>query len=127
MSKGIVNRTIAKAFAEGRPAKGNNTVCTGDTVVLHGSKIAWRDEHGQVWLCLCGYDTATTRARLSAIARAIDPRCNGVSTASGRITLRFADDRVEPIDSCNPFTLHGPLASMALRAEREMAREMARA
>lgn len=38
-------------------------------VILHGHCIAKRDEHGDWWINLCGWNTQTTRSRLNAIIR----------------------------------------------------------
>jgi len=58
---------IARAFAAGEPARGNRSASTGDSVVLHGSRIVWRDAAtpGAVWLSLAGWNTATTRDRIN--------------------------------------------------------------
>lgn len=69
-----VDNTIARAFARGEKAKGNNTVCDGSAVYLHGHRIAWRTETGEVRASLCGWDTLTTRARLNAICQEIGAR-----------------------------------------------------
>lgn len=65
-----VDDTIARAFARGEKAKGNNTVCDGSAVYLHGHRIAWRDG-AHVMASLCGWNTTTTRARLNAICQEI--------------------------------------------------------
>jgi hypothetical protein len=66
-----VTQTIANAFAAGTRATGNNTVCTGSIVTLHGNVIASRNADGSVNLTLAGWGTTTTRDRVNGIARAL--------------------------------------------------------
>ena len=65
-------RDIAVAFRDRRKCKRHRTSTDGDTVWLHGNRIAWRDDAGIVWLTLAGWPTPTTRGRLNAIAEAFE-------------------------------------------------------
>ena len=56
-------REIAAAFKEGRALRKHRTRTDGLNVFLHNNCIAWRDEHGAVQLCLCGWPTVATRGR----------------------------------------------------------------
>lgn len=58
---------IAKAFLEGRPAKASRTSTDGQTVWLHGNRIAYRDEDGHLCITMAGWPTVTTRERLNGI------------------------------------------------------------
>lgn len=58
---------IAKAFLAGKPARAARTTTDGKAVYLHGNRIAWRDEQGDVHMTLCGWPTVTTRDRLNTI------------------------------------------------------------
>lgn len=64
-----VSETIARAFAEGRPASSGNTTTDGSVVLLHGNRIAWRSD-GVIWASLCGWPTPTTRERINAVSLA---------------------------------------------------------
>ena len=44
-----------------------NTFTDGKAIFLYGNKIAWRDEEGRVFFNLCGWNTKTTKDRLSAL------------------------------------------------------------
>lgn len=58
---------IALAFQQRKPANARRTATCGDTVFLHGNKIAWRNADGSLSLTLAGWPTVTTRERLNAI------------------------------------------------------------
>lgn len=58
---------IAKAFLARRKYKRARTYTDGDAVYLHGNRIAWWDERGDLNLTLAGWGTATTRERLNTI------------------------------------------------------------
>lgn len=61
----IIAKEIGEAFLHGRPRKIKNTETDGKTVWLFGNRIMWRDEAGNVWVTLAGYNTKTTRSRLN--------------------------------------------------------------
>lgn len=61
------SRMIALAFHERKPAKAKRTHTDGESVWLHGNRIAWRNTDGSISLTLAGWPTVTTRERLNAI------------------------------------------------------------
>ena len=61
-------------------------------VYLHGNLIA-KIKPLHVHITLAGWNTATTRSRLTAICRAFVPGCFGVSTKQGQARIRYADGR----------------------------------
>lgn len=62
-------------------AKVEKTMCNLAMVPLH------------VHITLAGWNTATTRSRLTAILRSFVPGCFGVSTKQGQARIRYADGR----------------------------------
>ena len=122
MSKQI-DLAIARAFIERRVTTArNNTVCTGDEVYLHGSRIAWRTPEGVVFVSLCGYNTLTTRARVNAILDALEAGWR-MTTANG-LAMRWGDSypRSEVIDAYAELPVCGPLGMASLDAARNLAR-----
>lgn len=60
------SETIAKAFLSGKRTGCGNTMTDGESVWLHGNRIAdW--EGDCVWVTFAGWPTLTTAARLNAI------------------------------------------------------------
>lgn len=103
---------IARAFMARKRATGNNTICDGHSVFLHGNRIAWWDENGVPWISFCGWATKTTVDRLSAI----------LDRMPGQHTVRFKRDGTAiyngmEVDSVKPIPLVGPLGALALNAE----------
>ena len=77
-----IDKDVAIAFLENRNFKGGNTVVTTDGVWLHGNQIirvidytytngSWAETNG-VQFTLSGWDTPTTRARISAILELLE-------------------------------------------------------
>lgn len=60
-------------------------------VYLHGHLIARVFVDRMVNINLCGYNTPTTRSRLSSILRTFVPGCCGVGTKLGQPSIRFMD------------------------------------
>ncbi|HWG89157.1 MAG TPA: hypothetical protein VN679_15335 [Candidatus Acidoferrales bacterium] len=63
-------------------------------VILHGHVIAFVTDTNRnytVEINLCGYNTPTTRERLSAIVSAFVPGCCGVGTKLGQPSIRYMD------------------------------------
>ena len=123
MSKQIY-LTIARAFIERRVTTArNDTVCTGDEVLLHGSRIAWRTPEGAVFVSLCGYNTLTTRARVNAILDALEAGW-GITCSKGQ-PRRIHDNTMnhaEVIDAHAELPVCGPLGMASLDAARNLAR-----
>jgi hypothetical protein len=65
-------RKIAAAFVAGKTLRMKRTVTDGDEVRLHGSRIAWTNEQGVVYVTLAGWPTPTTRDRVNAICDAFE-------------------------------------------------------
>lgn len=66
----MANRTsqaIARAFIAGRKLHTANTYTDGQAVYLWGNRIAWKANDGRIHFNMCGWGTATTRDRLSAL------------------------------------------------------------
>ena len=106
-----IDRDIAQAFKTGKPLRRSNTHCTGDEVYLHGSRIAWRDEDGEVWVTLAGYNTLTTLARVNAILIAFDAGWGFYRCRDARAHFRVSQA--------------GTLGRVIEHLEREMEREAA--
>jgi hypothetical protein len=60
-----VTEQILFAFNRNMTRKVDNTLCTGDSVLLHGNKIVKR-ENGKVFISTAGWNTRTTIERLNA-------------------------------------------------------------
>jgi len=73
-----IDKDVAVAFLEDRNFRGGNTVVTTEGVWLHGNQIIRSIDNGswaeanQVQFTLCGWDTPTTRARISAILELLE-------------------------------------------------------
>lgn len=65
------SQDIARAFMAGVPCKRARTMTDGQTVWLHGKRIAWRHTNGSISLTLAGWGTNTTRDRLNAITETL--------------------------------------------------------
>lgn len=63
----------AAAFVAGNEMRLANNTRVGPNYVgyqslyLHGHQIAWRDDGGNVFMCMCGWATTTTKNRLNAL------------------------------------------------------------
>lgn len=116
MARKIENEMI-RAIRIGQDWSKDNTRVHHDPVIggaetevyLHGHLIAKRFI-GCAWsFNLCGWNTPTTRSRLSAICREFVPRCNGVSTKQGQARIAYRDGesglRFVDVDSEGWFTV----------------------
>lgn len=108
-------RNIAHAFVDGKSRSCRRTHTDGDNVYLFGNRIAYRDEHGMVWLSLAGWPTVTTRDRLNAILGAFgaDWRFYQAKFVQYAGTVEVGCDEWIPIA--------GELGMQALMAERATA------
>ena len=68
-----VTKQIAQAFMAGKAKTAGNTSTDGQSVFLHGNRIAWKDGD-YLALTLAGWGTNTTRERLNSI---LDEFCEG--------------------------------------------------
>lgn len=94
-----VSETIARAFAEGRPASSGNTTTDGSVVLLHGNRIAWRQD-GTIYATLAGWSTVTTRERINSLARAL-----------GSSVSVYQDD-FQPMYSASPTAKSKPISNV---------------
>lgn len=62
-----ITKEAMEAFCEGRRYKKSNMEVTGDSMYLHGNKIAWWDKNYQLWISNCGWWTNTTKERLNSL------------------------------------------------------------
>ena len=62
-----VTRTIARAFYCGDSESCGNTRTDGKSVWLHGNKIAFKDEDGNLHITNAGYKTNVTKERLNGL------------------------------------------------------------
>lgn len=65
-----VTRETVSAFINRRERSVDNTDTDGQSLFLHGNRIAWHGEHNGaigVFMTLCGWGTPTTRERLNGI------------------------------------------------------------
>jgi hypothetical protein len=64
-----ITEKVCGAFCQKRSASSGNTKSTGDTLTLHGNRIAqWMDD-GRLQVTLAGWNTPTTRERINGIGR----------------------------------------------------------
>lgn len=61
-----VTEKIAEAFKNGRKLSISNTSTDGQSVFLHGHRIAWRDNN-KLYISMCGWPTVTTRERINGV------------------------------------------------------------
>jgi len=66
-----VTKLIAEAFKDYKKLTIGNTMTDGQSVFLHGNRIAWRED-GTLYISMCGWPTVTTRERLDGILDAYD-------------------------------------------------------
>jgi hypothetical protein len=65
----VTEKTV-RAFLNGRSITIGNTTTDGQSLYLHGNRIAMRDGvTGEIWLSTCGWNTITTRERLNGILK----------------------------------------------------------
>jgi hypothetical protein len=59
--------TIARAFLNRKPKQAARTTTDGNTLLLHGNRIAWHNPDGSISMTLAGWGTPTTRDRLNTL------------------------------------------------------------
>jgi len=62
-----VTRTIARAFFSGDSESCGNTRTDGKSVWLHGNKIAYKNENGNLFITNAGFETNVTKERLNGL------------------------------------------------------------
>ena len=96
---------IARAFYNGQAASAARTTTDGNTVWLHGNKIAWRTEAGDIGFTLAGWPTVTTRERINGILKTFGYGYWGVSQCKGDQYLMYLAEKVMPLDGSGSFYL----------------------
>lgn len=59
---------VVDAFLAKKSIKGKRTHTDGKALYLHGNKIAWHGDKGEVYATMAGWGTKTTRDRLNTLA-----------------------------------------------------------
>ena len=108
-------RRVAEAFKAGRRLTIKRTATDGNYVWLHGNTIAYRGEHGEVYVTLAGWGSPTTRDRLNAIC---DAYGRGRPFSQKRF-VQYFDGR--EISADDKIPLLGPLGALVMEAERRLA------
>lgn len=63
---------MAKAFRNRTTAKTHNSFSDGNAVWLHGHRIIWREQDGDICFSLCGWPSRTTIDRLNTVFKEMD-------------------------------------------------------
>ncbi len=81
-----IETQLLAAIRTGASFKGSNTTYdpSSGSVRLHGNLIAKRDDRGIWGFTLAGWNTPTTRSRVSALLRELRPNSRGVGTKKGQ-------------------------------------------
>ena len=96
---------IARAFYNRRAASAARTTTDGNTVWLHGNKIAWRTKAGDIGFTLAGWPTVTTRDRINGILKTFGYGFWGVSQRNHNQYLVYCAEKVMPLDDNDSFYL----------------------
>ena len=65
-----ITASIKEAFESGKSKTIGNTATDGSTVWLHGNAIIKREEDGNIYATLAGWNTPTTKERTNGIVNA---------------------------------------------------------
>lgn len=72
----IISCDASHAFKNNyRFSRGNTSIVVDEyqtNLILHGHRIAVRDWKGVLTLCLCGWNTNTTKSRLNSLLQELD-------------------------------------------------------
>ena len=93
---------IATAFVAGQAANSARTSTDGQSVWLHGNKIAWRKAQ-DIAFSLCGWGTPTTRDRINGLLLTLG--CKGGVIQRNNQQWLVKKDQVVPLDSYDVFYL----------------------
>lgn len=66
-----VSKDIINAFINNQKRNISNSSTDGQSLFLHGHKIAWKEE-GKYFINMCGWGSPTTRERLNTLLRTIN-------------------------------------------------------
>lgn len=93
-----IEAKLIEAIRQNREWSSGNTTFAGGLVMLHGHVIAKKD--GNLWqINLQGWNTTTTRSRLTAILREFSQTSNGVFTRKGLAYISYRSGAKHDIDS----------------------------
>lgn len=93
-------KDIMTAFLKRKSCHRQRTMTDGDNVYLHGNRIAWREDNGDISVTLAGWGTNTTRERLNGLCMLLmDKR-----PFNQRKHEQYYDDT--PIDTRQVITFH---------------------
>lgn len=93
-----IEAQLIEAIRQNREWSSGNTTFAGGLVLLHGHVIAKKD--GNAWLInLQGYNTTTTRSRLTAILSEFSSDACGVFTKKGKVYLKMRNGYSDEISS----------------------------
>lgn len=85
-----VSKDIAGNFIAGNKRSISNSMTDGDSLFLHGNKIAWKEPDGIV-ITTAGWNTKTTKDRLNALPNV------SVKTIKGQLMLNDKEWDGSPI------------------------------
>jgi len=93
-----IEQNLIAAIRANREWSESNTPFAGGLVLLHGHVIARKD--GNMWqINLQGYNTQTTRSRLTAILGEFSVDAYAVATKSGMARIMYRSGSIADIDS----------------------------
>jgi len=106
-----ISKSIANAFKNGERRSIGNTVTDNDEVLLHGNRIMWKNDSGDLCLSMCGWATRTTRERLNALLEVLGSRFRIVHSFSTSSTTYAVDEsrRDVEVDSDQAIHIHRPI------------------
>jgi hypothetical protein len=95
---------VVLAFLQRKRHKRNHDFTDGESLTLHGNKIAWHNPDGSVSMTLAGWPTSTTRDRLNTLCwHMISDK-----PFHQKKHEQYYNDR--PITPDNVFTIHNIIA-----------------
>lgn len=86
---------IARAFLARQKARAARTSTDGESMFLHGNKIAWHCEDGRIAMTLAGWGTVTTRDRLNTLCRLAG---KGPQFSQSRFAQYYGEEEIDPSD-----------------------------
>ena len=109
-----VTKNIMEAFLKRKSLRCLRNTTDGNTVYLHGNRIAWHESNGDISMTLAGWGSPTTRERLNGLCMLlIDKR-----PFNQREHEQYYDDT--PIDTRQVITIH-TLVPVELNVDQQRA------
>lgn len=101
-----VTEQIAEAFKNYQKCTIGNTMTDGQSVWLHGNRIAWRDPEsfGGVMVSMCGWPTVTTRERINGILSTLGAEV-GIAQRNHEQGFVYPDGSFEPISDTGSYSI----------------------